>query len=80
MDCKSILLLVCCAGIFAIPAIIYAAQVNGKLQSGDYAGAMQASENAKKWCIIGLIIGLVCNTLAIGGQILLVGLSDSGQF
>jgi len=76
VDCKSILLLVCCAGIFAIPAIIYAAQVNGKLQSGDYAGAMQASENAKKWCII----GLVCNTLAIGGQILLVGLSDSGQF
>ena len=28
---ESILLLICCAGVFAIPAIVYAAQVNSKL-------------------------------------------------
>lgn len=58
---ESILLLICCAGIWAIPAIVYAAQVNGKLQSGDYQGAVAASENAKKWCLIALAIGLLCN-------------------
>src|ERR1700684_2406129 len=32
-----------------IPAIVYAAQVNGKLQAGDIAGAQAASKNAKMW-------------------------------
>jgi hypothetical protein len=58
---ESIILLLCCGGVFAIPAIVYAAQVNGKLQSGDYQGAVAASENAKKWCLIALAIGVVCN-------------------
>ena len=35
-----------------IPAIVYSAQVNGKLQAGDLAGAQQASKNAKMWCWI----------------------------
>ena len=63
---ESILLLVCCAGIFAIPAIVYAAQVNGKLQAGDYQGAVDASNKAKTWCIVALCIGLVCNVIAVG--------------
>jgi hypothetical protein len=66
---ESILLLICCAGIFAIPAIVYAAQVNAKLNSGDYHGALESSNNAKKWCIIALCIGLTCN-----GAILLIQL------
>jgi hypothetical protein len=57
---ESILCLVCCAGILAIPAIIYAAQVNGKLAAGDYQGAVEASNNAKKWCIIAVSIAVVC--------------------
>ena len=63
---ESILLLICCSGIFAIPAIIYAAQVNGKLQAGDYQGAVQASNSAKTWCIVALCIGIGCNVL-MGG-------------
>ncbi len=40
--------LFCClpAGIVAI---VYAAQVDGKLASGDYAGAVEASNNASMW-------------------------------
>ena len=30
-------------------AIVYAAQVDGKLAGGDYHGAVQASNNAKMW-------------------------------
>jgi len=41
-----------------IPAIIYAAQVNGKLQAGDVAGAKAASDNARMWCWISFGVGL----------------------
>ncbi|MDX1944804.1 MAG: CD225/dispanin family protein [Pirellulaceae bacterium] len=67
---ESILSLICCGGLFAIPAIVYAAQVNGKLAAGDYNGAVESSNNAKKWLIIAVCIGLVCNSIAIGVQIL----------
>jgi hypothetical protein len=40
------------------PAIIYPAQVNGKLQAGDIAGAQAASQNAKMWCWISFGLGL----------------------
>jgi hypothetical protein len=66
---EAILCLVCCGGIFAIPAIIYAAQVNGKLAAGDYQGAVEASENAKKWCIIAVSIGVICGGISVAIQI-----------
>lgn len=69
---EAILCLVCCGGIFAIPAIIYAAQVNTKLQAGDYRGAVEASDNAKKWCIIAVCIGVVCGCGMVLLQILLI--------
>ncbi len=62
---EAILCLLCCGGLFAIPAIVYAAQVNPKLSVGDYEGAVQASENAKKWCIIAVCIGVVCGGLSV---------------
>lgn len=51
-----------------IPAIIFAAQVNNKLQVGDLAGAQAASNNAKLWCWVSFGVGLA----AIGGWILLM--------
>ena len=45
---ESIISLICCGGLFAIPAIVYAAQVNGKLSAGDYQGAVEASNNAEE--------------------------------
>ena len=40
-------------------AIIFAAQVNGKLAAGDFAGAVQASNQAKMWSWIGFGLGLL---------------------
>src|SRR6202161_526934 len=54
----AILATVFCCLPAGIPAIIYAAQVNGKLQAGDLAGAQVASNNAKMWCFISLGLGL----------------------
>jgi Interferon-induced transmembrane protein len=62
--------LFCClpAGVVAI---VFAAQVNGKLAAGDYAGAVSASNNAKTWTWvsfgIGLAIGLLYAILIIIG-------------
>lgn len=56
-----------CCVVGAIPgvvAIVYAAQVNKKLNLGDVQGALQASSNAKTWCWVttGLaIFGLLLN-------------------
>ena len=54
----AILSTVLCCLPAGIPAIVYAAQVNGKLQVGDIAGAQIASQNAKMWCWISFGLGL----------------------
>ncbi len=54
----AILTTVLCCLPAGIPAIVYAAQVNGKLQAGDIAGAQLASKNAKMWSWIAASAGL----------------------
>ena len=54
----AILSTVLCCLPAGIPAIVYAAQVNSKLQLGDIAGAQAASKNAKMWCWISFGLGL----------------------
>lgn len=44
---QSILVTLFCCLPFGVVAIIYAAQVNSKLQVGDYEGAVKASNTAK---------------------------------
>lgn len=67
----AILATVLCCLPAGIPAIIYAAQVNGKLQAGDVAGAQAASRNAKMWCWIslgaGLAVGLIYAVFVAAG-------------
>ena len=58
----AILSLFCCWPL-AIVAIIFAAQVNGKVQSGDIAGAMDASKKAKMFSFIAIGIGLVVGVI-----------------
>ena len=48
-----------------IAAIVYAAQVNTKLQAGDLAGAQAASNNAKMWCWISFGLGLATTGISI---------------
>jgi hypothetical protein len=55
---QAILVTLCCCLPFGIVAIIYAAQVNGKIDSGDIPGAIAASNNAKLWCWVSFGIGV----------------------
>ncbi len=48
----------CCFPL-GIISIIFAAQVNGKVQSGDVAGALDASKKAKLFSIIFIALGVV---------------------
>lgn len=55
----SILCTIFCCLPFGIPAIVFAAQVNTKLQAGDLAGATESSRKAKRWCWMAFAFGLV---------------------
>jgi ribosomal protein L40E len=55
---QAILVTVFCCVPFGIPAIVFAAQVNSKLEGGDYTGAVEASKKAKMWCWISFGVGL----------------------
>jgi len=68
----AILATVFCCLPAGIPAIVYAAQVNAKLQAGDLAGAQAASNNAKLWCFISLGLGL--GIVVIYGILVMVGI------
>jgi len=55
---QAILVTIFCCLPFGIPAIVFAAQVNGKLAAGDYAGAVERSKKAKTWCWVSFWVGL----------------------
>lgn len=56
---QSIVVTLCCCLPLGIVAIVFAAQVNDKLRRGDVQGAMQASKQAKLFCMIAAGLGLV---------------------
>ena len=71
---QAILVTLFCCLPMGIVAIVFAAQVNGKLQAGDHEGALQASSTAKLWCWISFGSGLVLAgiyLLFFGGMFLL---------
>ena len=47
-----------CCWPLAIPAIIFATQVNGKVAAGDLAGAQDASKKAKMFSFLAIGLGL----------------------
>jgi hypothetical protein len=66
---QAILLTIFCCLPFGIVAIVYAAQVNGKIQTGDLAGAQESSKKAKFWSWMafgfGLGIGLIWTAITV---------------
>lgn len=56
---ESILVLLFCCWPLAIPAIINAANVDSRFNAGDYQGAQEASDKARKWMMAAMISGLV---------------------
>ncbi len=55
---QAILVTLFCCQPFGIVSIVYAAQVNCKLGAGDYAGAVDVSKKARKWCWASFAVGL----------------------
>ena len=55
---QAILVTVFCCLPFGIVSIVYAAQVNGKVAAGDYAGAFETSKKAKTWAWVSFGVGL----------------------
>ena len=68
-----------CCWPLAIPAIIFATQVNGKVAAGDIAGAQDASKKAKMFSFIAIGIGLLIVVCYVILMILGVGLSAIGN-
>lgn len=67
---ESILVTIFCCPPFGIVGIVYASQVNSKFNSEDVQGAIETSNNAKKWMKWGLYTGIalvVLNLIFIFG-------------
>jgi uncharacterized membrane protein YvbJ len=77
---QSILVTLCCCLPLGIVGIVFAAQVDSKWNAGDQMGAIAAADNAKKFTLIGLVLGAVLNLLVFGIQILaVVGAAANAQ-
>ena len=55
--------LVCCGGMLAVPAIVYAAQANTMKSQGDYLGAARAASSAQTWLWVAICVGGGINML-----------------
>jgi hypothetical protein len=77
----AIISLFCCLPL-GVVAVIFAAQVNGKVAAGDTAGALDASKKAKMFSYISIglgLAGLICYILiwVIWGVAMVAGTSSS---
>ena len=68
-----------CCWPLAIPAIIFATQVNSKLAAGDTAGAEDASKKAKMFAFIAIGLGVLGIVIYVIMLVLGVGLSAMGN-
>ena len=59
----AVLTTVLCCLPLGIVSIVYAQKVDGLYFAGDYAGALEASKNARKWAIISMIAGIAVGIL-----------------
>lgn len=74
----AIISLFCCLPL-GVVAIIFAAQVNGKVAAGDTAGALEASRKAKMFSYISIglgLAGILCYVLLL---ILGIGMGVAGS-
>lgn len=74
----SIISLICCLPL-GIVAIIFAARVNGQVQQGDTAGALDSSRKAKLFSYIGLALGAIWILIWIVMTVLGIGIGALGN-
>lgn len=72
---ESILVTVFCCLPFGIAGIVNASRVNSLYQAGDHAGAQKASEDAKQWTMVGLVLGIIVVLL-----LTIASLAEDGSF
>jgi hypothetical protein len=70
---QSIVVTVLCCLPAGIVAIVNATRVSSLQQIGDIQGAQDASEKAKKWCIISVVASLVIGVLYIIFFVVILG-------
>lgn len=70
---ESILATIFCCLPFGIAGIVNASKVSSFYEQGRYSEALNASNEAKKWCevslIIGLIVGVVYLIIAVVAEV-----------
>jgi hypothetical protein len=74
----AIISLFCCCPL-GIVAVIFAGQVNGKVASGDIAGAVDASKKAKLFSFISIGIGLAVGLVYVIFIVFVGGLTALGS-
>jgi hypothetical protein len=62
----AILCTIFCCPALGIPAIVFAAQVNTKLQAGDVPGALESSRKAKTWCWVAFCLPVILWIVFVG--------------
>lgn len=75
----AILTTIFCCMPFGIVAIVYSAKVDSLVRVGDYQKARSYASNAKTWCIVSLVVGLVVNIIFWGFAIIGI-LADLSQY
>ncbi|HET7072772.1 MAG TPA: CD225/dispanin family protein [Mycobacterium sp.] len=61
----AILCTVLCCIPLGIVSIVYSTKVSGLWAQGRYAEAQSASDSAKKWAIIGAVVGIVLDVILV---------------
>lgn len=79
---QSITVTVLCCLPFGIPAIVYAAKVNGLVANNQIEEALVASSKAKMWCWLGLGFGLIAifAQIILQGGAILAAMGAAGEF
>ncbi len=71
----AILATICCCTPTGVVAIVFAAQVNGRLEQGDVVGAQSAAKSARNWVIVSAGLGVLS---WIGGVIFFALIAFAG--
>ena len=76
---QAILVTILCCMPTGIVSIVYAAQVNGKIQAGDIDGAIRTSKAAKSWAWVSFGLGVVYVLFVVAYIIIALASIETGE-
>lgn len=77
---QSIVVTILCCWPVGIPAIVFAAKVNGLVAAGQLAEAREASAKARMWCWISFGLGIVVGIASVVFQFAVIGAAASSGY